>query len=236
MALIADLAVQILERVPDVPIAEFDTAKRELAITEAMTWFVANRENSLIGDVVGTGISDIVLPAGFDHAESRITNVEYPVGGRPPTCLAQSRYQLYDDGSGTKVLLILDAFPAIAEVIRLTFTVPYTLATLPQSDESAVVLIGCSTYCDWIATHYADSNRGSMNLDSGQHETQQRSYTEMSQRFLDRAYDILGIDRMAGANGRSRGGSGGGGGVGNTTAAASSIVSFSNRPGGLTHA
>jgi len=241
MAVTATLALDIEVRVPDVPITSFDSTKRESAITEAFSWYSSRRESTVIEDIVGSDVFDLALPGTFDQEHSRMQTVEYPAGERTPCYLPASKWLIYDPGISDKVLRLLDATPTPFETVRVTFTAPYSIATLPVEDEFIIINLGCSLYCEWIAANYADSNRGSLSLDSAEHVEQHSSYVNRAQRFRDIAYDGMGIELAAGADGRMRGhgsGSGGGGGLSSATSIESVTVPYRTAraaAGGLTH-
>lgn len=225
---IATLIAAVDARVEGEP-SNFGATEQTNAVNDAFAFYQQHRTNEIIEDIAGSGVFDLTLPATYDQEKSRVTRVEYPAGQRVPCYLNADQWLEYDDGGGTKVLRLLDETPATGETVRITFTAPYTLATVPSDDDVILIFLGCSNYCGQISTYFSSSTRSTIGTDSAEHLQQQESWDDRSKWWRDQAYELMGFDMTAGQEGRPRGvgsGSGSGGSGGPSSPASSTQTWF----------
>ena len=238
MADVTVLAGEVDRKLPDVPSSwGFATADREQAVRDAFTEFLTfGRFDTVQEDIAGSGVFDLTLPASFDVDESILTSVEYPAGQREPCILNPATYLIYNDG-GTYVLRLLSHIPQAGETVRIDYTVPYTIATIPTGvapqysvEEVGIIWLAASLYAEAIAGWASKTSNASISLDSTDHTRQEEMYRMRAARFRDLAYGVLGIELPAGADGRQRGHGGGGTGGGLASATSASGVTVQYLP------
>ena len=242
MADATTLAGEIESRLLDISVSGtiYNGPLREKAVNEALAEYTRYRENlNVIETINGDGTREYSLPLSFDQAESKLFKLEFPVGQRPPCFLrAPDDYLLYDDGT-EKLILFNQLTPSASQQFRITFSAPYTLATLPglttgfSQDEYFVINVGASLVCEWIATYYAEtSSSGSIDGDGVDYTAQYEQFRQRAQRFRTLGYSYIGIAMPAGDDGRPLGSDAGSGGGGAATAPSTTVVWQQPRPEG----
>ncbi len=164
------------------------------------------------------------LPTGWQDGFSRVVQIEYPIGHRPPTYLKPEDWFMYTDGDTQQLAIELVASPPEGANAKCIYTVKRLLDanrdTIPSKHMEAVCCWAAALLCDQLSAIFSQNTDSTIQADSVDQTSPARSYAQRANTLRNRYYDALGLDPKK-------------------TAAAGCDVSFSekNKPGRprLTH-
>ena len=203
MTTLALMQVNLGSRIKDTE-AIVTLQERELALIEAVKDFGRFRPRQLVADIVGTGVSDSAVPAGWVLDVSQVLSVEFPSGNVPPEYLEDADWTIYRSATSTVVLRFLRDTPSASQTIRVTFTAPHALGatpattTLTTQDEEPVLNKAAAYCCTWLAAYYAQQGQASLAADVTNHESKARTYRDLAKDFQRLYNEALGIDMKDG--------------------------------------
>lgn len=145
-----------------VPVGELklERASIERAVQEAVAIYSTDEPREVTTDITGDGTYTYTLPTGWVDGFSQVIRLEFPAGSQDPrsdTMKAETGI-IYDAGTGTNKLRMRFHTPGTSDTIRLTYTVPHTLArassTIPDPDFEAVACLSTAKTLRMLAGRF----------------------------------------------------------------------------------
>jgi len=161
-------------------------------INTAIYRYSRHRPDLQVVDIAGDGGHDYALPAGWVDEFSIIRQIEYPVGNVPPTLLDDDDYTIYQDTSGKKIRL-LSVAPSASETFRVTFTIPRTDTTIPDTDVDAVCYLASAFCLEELANLYANESDSTISADVVNHRDKAQRYASRAKALKRLYHEHLGI-------------------------------------------
>ena len=167
-------------------------ADYEQHIDGAIKKYSKHRPAIKVIDVVGVGSHDLDLPASWVEGFSLPKAVEFPIGDVPATLIDTDTFDLYITPTGTKLRLSQHSILA-TESIRLSFTLPREVATIPVNDESALVWLATSLCCAQLANAYSQTSDATIGADSVNYRTKGQEFTSRAKQMMNLYMNHLGL-------------------------------------------
>jgi hypothetical protein len=161
-------------------------------VASAIARYSKVRPLELVADTPGSGNHDCDLPNDWLEGFSVITQVEYPVDRIPANIIDRADYSIYATPIGKK-LRILIATPAADEMIRQTYTVMHTEATIPAIDLDAVASLAASICCHQLALAFGNTSDPTIQADSVNYRSKGDEYARRAKELEGRYKSHLGI-------------------------------------------
>jgi hypothetical protein len=150
--------------------------------------------------VPGSGTATIGTPTGFVEDFSTILRLEYPVGGVPPTYLAQTDWRFVSSPTAltTYQIQFLTANPGTAQRINVEWTAPHRVtdaeATIPEIHFRPVAALAGSYACLALAGYYAQSGDPLISIDSQNPMTKSAEYRALARELRSSYNRFFGIN------------------------------------------
>lgn len=174
--------------------ARITAEQRDAAIEQAVARLSRDKPRELLAEVTGASGQRVATPAGWVPGESRLVNVEYPVGETPPAYLDAPT--VYGKPDGSQELVLVDALPA-ASTIRVRFTAPHKVDTqadtVPAADQWGVVALAASIICGQLASFYANQTDSTIAADGVDHKSKSELYAAREREYRAQAYTSWGL-------------------------------------------
>ncbi len=143
--------------------------------------------------MVSAGGATLPLPAQWVQGESRLRNIETPVGAAP---LPAAAWRIYQAPLGEEIQL---ATPVPADqVARLAYSAPHVLSetvdTLPAAHREAVACYAASLLAEQVATVHANASDPTIAADSVDKAHPAREWAARAKGYRNRYFATLGID------------------------------------------
>jgi len=138
---------------------------------------------------------DQPYPPGWDAGISSILSVEFPPGSRRPRMLAASSLLTGPDG-----WRILDRPYREGDRAVLTFTLPWTQASIPDSLAEAAAHLAASLVAQAVAARFGRSNAPAIPADSVNYREKADVWRELSAHLRRRGLAIAGAGADAQGN------------------------------------
>ena len=157
-----------------------------------------DRPQQLVSDVTADGTPYLPLPTSsqgnFEEGFSTVLQLEYPIGGVPPTILLEEEWTMYRNPSALKVLLTAQT-PSAGQSVRVTWTArhPDDGSTVPDFDFEAVCDFAAALCLEALAKTYAQTGDPTIGADSVNYRTKGQEYLSLSKAVQKRYFDHLGI-------------------------------------------
>lgn len=162
---------------------------------EALANYSKDRPYVKVNDTTGTGTYDYTLPSDWVTDFSVIREVEYPAGEQVPTILEPEEYGLYQNASTTK-LRLYNYSPTTSETIRITYTLPYTKATIgniPAQDIDAFCNLAASLCCSALARIHAQTSEINYTVDNINYRSKGDEYARRAKELMGLYQSLIGI-------------------------------------------
>lgn len=169
---------------------------RDIAITEAVKRYSKDRPRTKKQDLNADAQNKLALPSGWEANFSSLRSIEHPVGEVPPALLSQERYQIYNDATADK-LLLLDAVN-VGATLRVEYTYAHVLNggtdSIPPDDREAVCCWASSLLLDQLAAIFAGSTDSTIQADAVEHGSKSAEYARRASANRKRYLNELGLD------------------------------------------
>lgn len=175
-------------------------------ILEGLSYFSKDYPRICVVDIAGDGSYQYDLPVDWQAGMSWMQRVEYPAGMRLPLYLEADDYTIYKSTSGEKLLLV-NHTPQASETLRLTFTTPYTeasLAEIPPPMHDGLALLAASLCCEALARIYAQSIDSTIEADAIDYHGKSNTYAQRAKELQQRYNNFMGKQKGPGAASGSR--------------------------------
>jgi hypothetical protein len=181
----------------DLPLGETEAI---FAINQAIKTYSTTRPRLVVEDEDGNGTIDyaIALLTDWSDGFSVIKVVEYPLDddGAQGSVLQDDAWQIYQKPTG-KCLRFLEDKPSASEDFRVAYTSLHICTddacTIPLIDETAVQMLAAATFCDMLATYYAQTSDSTIMADSVDHKSKASEYASRARTYRQQYLNHLGI-------------------------------------------
>jgi hypothetical protein len=181
----------------DLPLGETEAI---FAINQAIKTYSTTKPRVVVEDEDGNGTIDyaIALLADWSDGFSVIKAIEYPVDDDEAAVnvLQDDAWQIYQKPTG-KQLRFLENTPSTSDDIRISYTSLHVCTddacTIPAIDEGAVQMLAAATFCDMLATYYAQTSDSVIQADSVDHKSKASEYASRARTYRQQYLNHLGI-------------------------------------------
>lgn len=171
-------------------------ADRDAAIQAAVLRYSQDRPLQTVTDVTAAGGTMLPLPAGWSAGESRLLQVETPVGAEPMSLLEAGAFEVRPTPSGDEIRLAI-GLPAGA-VARLTWAGPHTVSatldTVPARDREALGYWAAAILCDQVAAHHAENREPTIQADRVDYTSPAKEWARRAEACRKLYFQLMGID------------------------------------------
>ena len=164
-----------------------DPADYLAAITEALNRYSKANPREVAADIPGNATNDLPLPTGWSDGVSTVVAVEYPTGRVPEELIDRRDRRLYRTPAGLQ-LRLLTVQPTASEMVRLTYSLPHTEATLPPVDQEAVANLAASICCRQLAQLYAATSDSTIQADVVNYRSKSSEFSSLA-KALEALYE-----------------------------------------------
>lgn len=168
----------------------------DVAIAEAVARLSDDLPRTRMAEVTGASGQRLNTPADWVPGESRVVDIEYPVGYTPPRYLAADSVLLVDAPDGTQQIGLADALPA-ASTVRIRYTLPHEVSgqadTVPVQLRWGVAALAASLLCGQLASAYANQRDSTIAADSVEQKSRSELYAAREREYLKQAYTSWGL-------------------------------------------
>ena len=172
------------------------------AIFMAQKRFSKDNPRVIKYDITATGAYNYDLPSSGAGAWisgfSNLISVEYPADKQDPVYLDEQDYTIFKDDS-SEVLRFPSSNPN-NNTIRIEFTVPWTLdkdtSNIEDGDEYAFACLAGSIAMRYLAAHFAQTSKPSLDIDVIDYQRRVVEYTDLADSLENIYRDHLGIPRI----------------------------------------
>lgn len=171
-------------------------SERDRAIGLAVGRYGQDRSRVLLEDIVADGSSFLPLPSAWQSGESRLVNLEYPIGQWPISYLSQEGYGVANTPMGDEIRLAgaIQAGAQVRAVFSAGHVLDATTDTLPVDDREAVACYAASILMEQLASLHSGDGDSTIGADSVEHRSQAQEYAGRARAYRARYFDGLGID------------------------------------------
>lgn len=180
---------------------KLDLSDYDYAATEALNRYSKVRPRAVVVDVSGSGSYDCDLPDDWIDGFSDMLQVEFPVDRFPANVIDRRDYSIYAGPNGKK-LRILIAQPDTDEMVRQTYTLMHTEATVPSVDLEAVANLAASICLRQLAAAFGQTSDSTIQADTVNYRSKADEFRRLADSFEGLYKTHLGIkdnDTVAGA-------------------------------------
>ncbi|HKX46163.1 MAG TPA: hypothetical protein VJP77_05635 [Planctomycetota bacterium] len=148
----AELAFRTRRYVPDAQDEGDTTGRRDASVVAALSEMSRDRP-SILAASVNAGSVPVSEIAGWDASWSEVKESYWPVFSTDNPAIEDEpvRVLVETDDAGLESLRFPGAFPTSAQPALVRFTARWTVATLPEAYEEALVLLAASMYARALA-------------------------------------------------------------------------------------
>lgn len=175
---------------------------RNRGIFMAQKRFSKDKPRIVKYDITATGAYSYTLPSSGAGAWikgfSNLLSVEYPADQQSPIYLDEVDYTIFEDDT-SEVLRFPSSSPN-GYTIRIEYTVPWTLdkdtSNIEDGDEYAFSCLAGSICMRYLAAHFAQTQKPSMDIDVIDYQRRVIEYTDLADSLENIYRDHLGIPRI----------------------------------------
>lgn len=169
------------------------------ALSLAIAQYSKDRPRRSIEDAMVEAQSRFAYPT-----DASVSDIEYPIGGFPPTYLPRLQWGRYEAPDGVK-LAFKGTMPegvTVRLVLLRAHVLDVSSTTIPAADREAVVSYAVAILFDQIAAQTSGDGTPTIAADAVNHAAKPENYARRAERLRQRYYDLIGLDpkRVVGAS------------------------------------
>jgi hypothetical protein len=189
---IRDLLADLIDGVTLTP------AKTSRAIDAAIQQYTKDRPRTVPEDVALATAQVLPALSAWDAELSEVVSIEVPIDLIPIEYLDSADYFVRSTPTGDAICL-LDARTA-GEMVRVRYTAPHTLSTVPVKDAEAVACWAAAFIADQLAAKYSNSSQPTIAADSADVAHPAREWAARARGWRQRYGALLGVAGVSGAS------------------------------------
>lgn len=193
--MLADYQVQVADLIRD-DSGQITAEARDRAIAAAIERLSEEMPRTLTVEAANQSGQQLDVPAGWVPGESRLDQIEYPVGDVPPTYLDATRVMVLRQPGGAEKIGLADALPP-GSTIRVSFTAPHVVDsqsdTVPASRRWGVSCLAASILAGQLASFYANQANSTIAADAVEHRSKSELWAARERQYERQAYIAWGL-------------------------------------------